>query len=67
MDWKTLKTAKVSLLQIGGKEKDVTVKLQGKSLVVTPKTKLKAGTNYYLRVKNAKNSTDGTYRYVMMK
>lgn len=67
MDWKTLKTAKVSLLQIGGKEKDVTVKLKGKSLVVTPKTKLKAGTNYYLRVKNAKDSTDGTYRYVMMK
>lgn len=67
MDWNTLKTAKVALMQIGGKTKAVTVKQSGKSLVVTPKTKLKAGTNYYLRVKNAKNATDGTYRYVTVK
>lgn len=67
MDWKTLKTANVALMQIGGKTKAITVKQSGKSLVVTPKTKLKAGTNYYLRVKNAKNPKDGTYRYVTVK
>lgn len=64
MDWKTLKTAKVALMQIGGKTKSVSVKVSGKSLVVTPKAKLAKGTSYYLRVVNVKNTKDGIYRYV---
>lgn len=67
MDWKTLKNAKVSLMQIGGKTKSVQVKVSGKSLVVQPKAKLAKGTSYYLRIVNAKNTKDGIYHYVTIK
>lgn len=67
MDWKTLKTARVALMQIGGKTRSVTVKALDKKLVVQSKTALPKGTSYYLRVTSKKQPSKGTYTYVTIK
>ena len=67
MNWATLKNAKVTLYQVGGKSRAVTVKAANNKLTITPKTTLKPQTSYYVKVVNAKNTKKGTYQYISIR
>ncbi|WP_010302234.1 S41 family peptidase [Kurthia senegalensis] len=67
MNGSALKNAKVTLYQVGGKTRAITVKASNKQLTVTPKTTLKPKTSYYLKVVNAKDAKKGTYQYISIR
>lgn len=61
MKWSTMKNAKVSLLQIGGKQQSIKVQKSAKQqLKLTPNKLLKPGTKYYVvltsKTKNSKRA-----------
>lgn len=62
MNWSTMKKAKVSLLQIGGKQQSIKVQnTSKKQLKLTPNDKLKPGTKYYVVLKSKTKKSPGAY------
>ncbi|MBK3494743.1 PDZ domain-containing protein [Viridibacillus sp. YIM B01967] len=62
MNWSTMKKAKVSLLQIGGKEQSMKVQQAlKKQLKLTTNKNLKPGTKYYVVLKSKTRKSPGAY------
>ncbi|ETT87147.1 S41 family peptidase [Viridibacillus sp. FSL R5-0477] len=62
MKWSTMENAKVSLLQIGGKQQSIKVKkTSNKQLKLIPNDKLKPGTRYYVVLKSKTKKSPGAF------
>lgn len=64
LSWSKLKNAKVYVMQIGGTTQKVTIKKASHQLVIQPKTTLKKGSTYYVKIKPTTGKSTYTYMRV---